>query len=136
MKALYSLRGVFKGRDQRVLVRFRHEVLCAQFLAKVFERHDRMTNHHPGRSIAHDGPDANLSIAALAVRFTVLTVAFVPVWTRSRAGKRVLYGRAALPAHSAFVFLGIGVIALAIDAPHGFKNASVFIDLIHVHQYR
>lgn len=136
MKALYSLRGVFKGRDQRVLVRFRHEVLCAQFLAKVFERHDRMTNHHPGRSIAHDGPDANLSIAALAVSFAVLAVAFVPVWTRSSAGKRLLYGRAAFLAHSAFIFLSIGVIALAIDAPHGFKNASVFIDLIHVHQYR
>lgn len=81
MKALYSLRGVFKGRKQRVLVRFRHEVLCAQFLAKVFEHHDRMANHHPRRSIAHDGPDANLGIAALAVRFAVLAVAFVPVWT-------------------------------------------------------
>ena len=77
-----------------------------------------------------------LSIAALTVCFTVLAVAFVPVWTRSRAGKRLLYGRAALLAHSAFIFLSIGVIALAIDAPHGFENASVFIDLIHVHQYR
>lgn len=95
-----------------------------------------MTNHHPGRSIAHDGPDANLSIAALAVRFTVLTVAFVPVWTRSRAGKRLLYGHAAFRAHSAFIFLSIGVIALAVDASHGFENTSIFIDLIHVHQYR
>ena len=49
---------------------------------------------------------------------------------------KLLYGRPTLLAHSAFIFLGIGVIALAIDAPHGFKNASVFIDLIHVHQYR
>ena len=117
----------------RLSALFRQETSSTQFLAKVFERHDRMTNHHPGRSIAHD---ANLSIAALTVCFTVLAVAFVPVWTRSRAGKRLLYGRAALLAHSAFIFLSIGVIALAIDAPHGFDNASVFIDLIHVHQYR
>lgn len=120
----------------RLSALFRQEALSTQFLAKIFECHDRMAEHHFGCSIAHDGFDANLSIAALTVCFTVLAVAFVPVWTRSRAGKRLLYGRAALLAHSAFIFLSIGVIALAIDAPHGFENASVFIDLIHVHQYR
>ena len=49
-----------------------------------------------------------------------------------RVGRCLLY----TSAHSAFIFLSIGVIALAIDASHGFENASVFIDLIHVHQYR
>lgn len=120
----------------RLSALFRQEALSTQFLAKIFECHDRMAEHHFGCSIAHDGFDANLSIAALAVCLAVLAIAFVPVWTRSRAGKRLLYGRAALLAHSAFIFLSIGVIALAIDAPHGFENASVFIDLIHVHQYR
>lgn len=48
----------------------------------------------------------------------------------------MLYGRAAFLAQSASIFLSISVIALAIDVPHGFENASVFIDLIHVHQYR
>lgn len=95
-----------------------------------------MAEYHFGCSIAHDRSDANLSIASLTVRFAVLTVAFVPVWAGSRAGKRVLYGRAALLAHSAFIFLSIRVIALAIDAPHSFENASVLIDLIHAHQYR
>ena len=41
---------------------------------------DRMAEHHFGCSIAHDGFDANLSIAALAVCLAVLAIAFVSVW--------------------------------------------------------
>ena len=73
MKALYGLTGVFKERE-------RQEALSTQFLAKIFECHDRMAEHHFGCSIAHDGFDANLSIAALAVCLAVLAIAFVSVW--------------------------------------------------------
>lgn len=120
----------------RLSALFRQEALSTQFLAKIFECHDRMAEHHFGCSIAHDGFDANLSIAALAVCLAVLAIAFVSVWACCCARKRVLYGCTALWAHSAFIFLSIGVIALAVDASHGFENTSIFIDLIHVHQYR
>lgn len=64
----------------RLSALFRQEALSTQFLAKIFERHDRMAEHHFGCSIAHDGFDANLSIAALAVCLAVLAIAFVSVW--------------------------------------------------------
>ena len=103
----------------------------AQLLAHVFERHDGVAKCHAGSRVAHDGLDANLRLATLAMRLAVLAVAFMAVWARGSTVKRPLDGFAALGAHAGGIPFCRVMIASAIDVPNGLERTSVFIEFLH-----
>ena len=105
--------------------------LATLLLAQVLECHDGMAEGHARSGIAHDGLDARLRLAALAMRLAILTVALMSMGARGRASERLLDGLAAFRAHASGVLLDAIVIAVAVNAANGLHRAPVFVYSLH-----